>query len=69
MFYSVRWLRDGAVVGEKAFSDLLEARAFAKDRLAIQKVRKGATSAVVADTDGVEYYRFGEGGGVNPENM
>lgn len=61
MFYAVRWLKGGAVVGEQAFSDLLEAKAFAKDRLALQKVRKGATAAVVADADGVVYFRFGEG--------
>ncbi len=47
------------VVGERTFSDLLEAKAFAKDRLAVQKVRKGATAAVVTDTDGVVYFRFG----------
>lgn len=39
MFYAVQWLRGGAVVGEQAFSNLLEAKAFAKDRLAVQKVR------------------------------
>lgn len=61
MFYAVQWLRGGAVVGEQAFSNLLEAKAFAKDRLAVQKVRKGATAAVVADADGVVYFRFGEG--------
>lgn len=63
MFYAVRWLRGGAVIGEKAFSDLLEAKAFARDRLAVQKVRKGATGATVVDTAGVVYYRFGAGAG------
>lgn len=62
MFYAVQWLRGGAVVGETAFSNLLEAKAFAKDRLAVWKVRRGATAAVVADSDGVIYFRFGEGG-------
>lgn len=63
MFYTVRWLKGEAMVGEKAFSDLLEAKAFAKDRLAVHKVRKGATAAVVADADGVVYFRFGKGMG------
>lgn len=61
MFYAVRWLKDGAVVGEKAFADLLEAKSFAKDRLAVQKVRKGATAAMVTDRDGMIYFRFGAG--------
>jgi hypothetical protein len=61
MFYAVQWLRGGVVVGEKAFSSLLEAKAHAKGRLALQKVRKGATAVVVCDKDGVVYFRFGEG--------
>lgn len=60
MFYAVRWLRGDKVVGEQAFTDLLTAKAFAKDRFAVQKVRKRATAAVVADVDGVIYYRLGE---------
>lgn len=46
-----------------AFADLMAAKAFAKDRLAVQKVRKGATAAVVADADGVIYFRFGAAAG------
>lgn len=61
MFYAVQWLRGEMVVGQSGFDDLLAAKAYARDRLGIHKVRKGATAARVTDAEGVVYFRFGEG--------
>lgn len=58
MFYAVQWLKGESVIGEQAFGDLREAKAYAKDRFAIQKVRKGVTAARVTDSEGVVYFRF-----------
>jgi hypothetical protein len=58
VFYVVRWLRDATVIAEARFGNLLEAKAHARERLTIQRIRKGVTAAEVADMEGVTYFRF-----------
>jgi hypothetical protein len=57
-FYRVTWLRNGREVAQHGFDDLLQARNFAKDRLRIQKVRKGVDRVCVIDVDGVPYFEY-----------
>lgn len=57
-FYRVSWLRNGREVARHGFDDLLQARNFAKERLRIQKVRKGVDCVRVIDVDGVPYFEY-----------
>lgn len=57
-FYKVLWLRGDHEVARHAFGDLLRAKGFARDRMHIQKIRKGADLARVVDADGVQYFEF-----------
>jgi hypothetical protein len=61
MFYAVEWLKGENVMARQGFEDLREAKAFAKGRFAIEKVRRGATAARVIDGAGVVYYGIGAG--------
>ena len=60
MFYVVNWLKGQEVVATTKFEHLLEAKAYAKDRLHVYRVRRGVTAAVVADVEGVTYFRLGD---------
>lgn len=55
-FYRVHWLKGERELGRHAFDNLLAAKAFASERLRIQKIRKGADRARVIDADGVPYF-------------
>jgi hypothetical protein len=57
-FYTVRWMKGATVVTETQFERLLDAKAHAKDRLAINRIRKGVTAAEVCDIEGVAYFCF-----------
>ena len=52
------WLSGERELGCHCFDDLLAAKAFASQRLQIQKIRKGADRAQVVDTDGVPYFEL-----------
>ena len=57
-FYIVRWMKGNTAVAEACFSSLVDAKGHARDRLGINKVRKGVTAVEVSDVDGVGYFRF-----------
>jgi hypothetical protein len=58
MFYVVRFFRGREVVATHEFDGLVEAKTCAKNRLTIERIRKGATASEVADIEGVIYFRF-----------
>ena len=55
-FYVVRWMRGATVVSETHFDNLTDAKAHAKNRLQIQRIRKGITAVEVCDIEGVTYF-------------
>lgn len=57
-FYVVRWMKGAELISETRFDHLLEAKTHAKDRLAINRIRKGVTAVEVCDIEGVEYFYF-----------
>ena len=57
-FYLVRWMKGANAVFESKFDSLQDAKIHAKDRLAINRIRKGITAAEVSDIEGVAYFHF-----------